>query len=217
MPESVDSPAPVRATRRPCRSASGTAISRASTVTGSARVAGARAGTALLRLDLPVLGRGRGHQVVEEMLGRMRDVVHCAVEGLPVGLGRMSGATDLAHELERGIAHLLRGRGRLEVVEWADVAAHGSSLRGGPSGHTVKNSTDSPATRTTRPSASGSVRTAFASAVAGSGTSRSSSAPSRMVSTDTHARVSPYVDPITVSSVWRSDSQLTWCGSTAAW
>src|SRR5215212_10766595 len=142
MPESVDSPAPVSATTRPCRSTSGTAISPASTVTGSARVAGARAGTALLGLDLSVLGRGRGHQVVEEVLGRVRDVVHCAVEGLPVALGRVSGATDLAHELERGIAHLLRGRGRLEVVEWADVTAHGSSLRGGPGPDTAHNRRD---------------------------------------------------------------------------
>ena len=38
------------------------------------------------------------------------------------GLGR---ATDLAHELQRGVVHLVRGGGRLEVVQRADVAAHG--------------------------------------------------------------------------------------------
>src|SRR5215218_10773669 len=107
MPESVDSPAPVRTTRRPCRSTSGTATSGARTVTGSARVAGAGPGAALLGLDLPVLGRSRGHEVVDEVLGGVRDVVDRAVEDLPVGLGRVRVTTDLAHELQRGIAHLV--------------------------------------------------------------------------------------------------------------
>src|SRR3954453_3052679 len=99
MPESVDSPAPVSTTRRPCRRTSGTATSGARTVTDSAGVAGARPGAALLGLDLAVLGWSGGHEVVEEVLGDVRDLVHCAVEDLLVGLGRVGVATDLAHEL----------------------------------------------------------------------------------------------------------------------
>src|SRR4051812_1006050 len=125
MPESVDTPAPVSTTSRPRRRSSGTTTPRrslgASTVTGSARVAGLRAGPALVGLHLAVLGRRGGHQVVEEVLGRVGDLVHRTVEDLLVDRGRARGATDLAHELECGVLHLLRGRGWLEVVQRADV------------------------------------------------------------------------------------------------
>src|SRR5262245_19306497 len=139
MPESVDIPAPVSTTRRPCRRTSGTAMlgrspsgraAVASSVTGSAGVAGARPGAALLGLDLPVLGRCGRDQVVEQVLRHVCDLVDGAVEGILVRRRRAGGATDLAHELERGVVHLLRGRRWLEVVQRTDVAAHGTSLRG---------------------------------------------------------------------------------------
>src|SRR5215212_9920422 len=114
MPESVDSPAPVSTTRRPSRRISGTVLSRAWVVTGSrpalARVAGASLGAALLGLDLAVLGRRRRDQVVEQVLREVRDLVDRAVEGILVGGRRSRGAADLAHELQRGVVHLLRGR-----------------------------------------------------------------------------------------------------------
>ena len=53
------------------------------------------------------------------------------VEGGLVGLRGLGRAADLADVLQRGGGHLVIGRGRLEVVERADVAAHASSVRRG--------------------------------------------------------------------------------------
>src|SRR3954451_5152437 len=132
MPRWVECSPPVRTTWRPCRSRSGTTTSPASTVTlwstgrvtGSARVARLGPCAALGRLLLAVLGRSGGHQVVEQVLSDVGDLVDGAVEGLLVRRGRPGRPADLAHELERRVAHLLRGGGRLEVVERSDVAAH---------------------------------------------------------------------------------------------
>src|SRR5919112_2800542 len=115
MPESVDNPAPVRTTIRPRRRISGTTISGAWTVTGSARVAGVGAGATLLRLHLAVLRRSNRHEVLEQVLGRVGDLVDRAVEGLLVRRRRARGTADLAHELQSGVLHLLRGRRGLEV------------------------------------------------------------------------------------------------------
>src|SRR3954452_22704641 len=142
MPESVERPAPVSTTSRPSRSTSGTALRVASVATsalliggfpagrrtiwrGSTGVAGASPRSGLLRLDLAVLRRGRCHEVLEEMLGDVGDLLDGAVEDLLVGCRRLGGAADLAHELQRGVVHLTRGRRRLEVVQGADVPAHG--------------------------------------------------------------------------------------------
>ena len=89
-----------------------------------AGVALGRALAALGGLDLAVLRRRVRGQAVEQLGGRGRDDVDGAVERLGVGLRRLAGATDLADVLERGVTDLFVGRGRLEVVERADVAAH---------------------------------------------------------------------------------------------
>src|SRR4051794_1637183 len=132
MPESVDSPAPVRTTSRGPSRTSGTATSRA-TVIGteqpSARVAGAGAGPRLLRLDVAVLRWRGGHPVVEQVLGDVGDLVDGPVERLLVRRRRPGRAAHLADELHGGGRDLRGGGRRLEVVQRADVAAHGSSLR----------------------------------------------------------------------------------------
>ena len=53
------------------------------------------------------------------------------VERLPIGGGRVRGAADLPHVLERGRPDLLIGRGRLEVVQGLDVPAHVDHLVSG--------------------------------------------------------------------------------------
>ncbi len=63
-------------------------------------------------------------EVVEEVLRDVRDLVHGAVEGLVVGLGRLGRTRDLADVLQGGGVHLFGRRGRLEVVEGVDAAAH---------------------------------------------------------------------------------------------
>jgi hypothetical protein len=66
----------------------------------------------------------------------MGDLVDRASEGGFVGLRRLLGAAHLAHVLERSSAHLVLGRGRLEVVECLDVSTHAGSLASRPSlGH----------------------------------------------------------------------------------
>src|SRR5918992_364401 len=81
-------------------------------------------GAALCRLDLAVLGRGGRHELVEQLGRGRRDGVHGALEGLGVGPRGLRGAADLADVLQRGVAYLLLGGRRLEVVERADVATH---------------------------------------------------------------------------------------------
>src|SRR5690606_27032798 len=53
------------------------------------------------------------------------DLVDGGVEGGLVDLRRLREAADLADVLECGGADLVVGRGRIEVEEGADVAAHG--------------------------------------------------------------------------------------------
>ena len=54
------------------------------------------------------------------------DGVDGALEGDLVRLRRLREAADLPDVLERRVAHLLLGRGGLEVVERMDVSAHGA-------------------------------------------------------------------------------------------
>src|SRR3954470_20705176 len=103
MPESVETPAPVRTTSRGASSASGTGR--------SAGVAGAGARTCLLGLDVAVLRWGGGHPVVEQVLGDVGDLVDGPVERLLVGRRRLGRAAHLADELEGG-GRDLRGGGR---------------------------------------------------------------------------------------------------------
>ena len=49
-----------------------------------------------------------------------------ALKRLLVGLGGLGEAADLAHVLQRGGIDLISGNGRIEVVEDADVSAHGA-------------------------------------------------------------------------------------------
>ena len=52
------------------------------------------------------------------------------LEGRLVGLRWLGGAGDLAHVLQGSGVHLVRGGGRLEVVEGVNVAAHAPTIRG---------------------------------------------------------------------------------------
>jgi hypothetical protein len=51
-------------------------------------------------------------------------LIDSCVEGDFIGLGRLGEAADLADELQRGVANLLVGHGRIEVEEVFDVSAH---------------------------------------------------------------------------------------------
>src|SRR5262249_22714104 len=86
------------------------------------------AGVAPLGLDLAVLGSRGRDEVVEQVLREVRDLVHRTVEHGLVGFRRLGHAADLAHVLQRGGVNLFGGRGRIEVVENADVSAHTSML-----------------------------------------------------------------------------------------
>src|SRR5829696_7990009 len=83
-------------------------------------------GARLGGLDLAVLGRRGGLQRLEQVPRHVRDLLDGAVERLLVGLRGLREAADLADVLERGGADLVLGRGRLEVVQRANVVAHGS-------------------------------------------------------------------------------------------
>ena len=200
--------------------------SRASRATGrrsSTRSAGvARAGPG----PAPSRPRPRGSSAGRWSPGRRAGAavmwaISCTalVEGLLVGGRRLGRAADLAHELQRGVVDLVRGRRRLEVVQRADVAAHG-----------VEPTPDAPGSQragtapSRRPPAPPGRRRA---APCGRrrrrcrrrpATSRSCSVPSPIVSTDTHAGVPPYpvADDGQQRAGW-SGSQVTWCGCIPAW
>ena len=118
-----------------------------------------RPGPRLGGLDLAVLGRRGRHQVVDEVPGDVRDLADRLVEHGLVGRRRLGRAGDLAHELQGRRVDLVVGRGRLEVVEGADVPAHGPSVRRGRDAYRAKNSASRAVTSTTRPSGNGTSRT----------------------------------------------------------
>jgi hypothetical protein len=78
----------------------------------------------LLGYDGAVLGRRTRVERINEHAGNLRDLAHRLLEGSFIGEGRFGEAADLAHELERGGADLLVGRGRLEIEKRSNVAAH---------------------------------------------------------------------------------------------
>src|SRR6478735_5587872 len=82
----------------------------------------------LLALDLAVLGRRGRRQVLEEVGRRVGDRLDRLVEGRLVGLAGLGAPADLADVLQRGGTDLVARRGRLEVVELSDVAAHASTV-----------------------------------------------------------------------------------------
>ena len=68
------------------------------------------------------LAKGPRVLLLDEPLG--------ALESDSIRLRRLGEAADLADVLQRCVAHLFLGRGRLEVVERVDVSAHGESVAG---------------------------------------------------------------------------------------
>ena len=62
------------------------------------------------------------------LAGRFGDLVDRALERLRIGLRGLGEAAHLAHELERGGPDLLFRRGRFEIEQRADVAAHADLL-----------------------------------------------------------------------------------------
>src|SRR5688500_179026 len=73
---------------------------------------------------LAVARLGRSNQRIDQAPRHGRDVLDRAVENRLIGV-RWSGETgELAHELHRGGANLLVGRGRIEVEEGSNIAAH---------------------------------------------------------------------------------------------
>ena len=86
------------------------------------------AGAAAFRLDLAILRCRCRDEVGKEVLRDVCDLVHGAVERRLVRLRRLVHAADLAHVLQRRGVHLLGARGRIEVVENADVPAHAPML-----------------------------------------------------------------------------------------
>src|SRR3954454_15482931 len=119
MPESVLSPAPVSTTVRPPSSSNAASATCVAHLVPAPRLGG---------LDLAILGwSGRG-QALEQPAGGRLDLGHGVVEGVLVGLGRSGRPTDLADVLHGCGVHLVPGRGWLEVVEGADVAAHADEI-----------------------------------------------------------------------------------------
>ena len=80
------------------------------------------------------ISRSRGSAFVTSDPIRPRAASATCVDGLLerglVGLRRHGEAAQLANELERGVADLELGRGRLEVEEGLDVSAHGDRRQG---------------------------------------------------------------------------------------
>ena len=84
---------------------------------------------ALRGFVISILWRRFRHQIVEQMAHCNRDLFDSSIKD---GLGRRRGAihaSDLPHELQRGIMALGISRGRLKVVERHDVSAHIVTVR----------------------------------------------------------------------------------------
>src|SRR5437868_3063756 len=73
---------------------------------------------------LAALGWGGGFERVEEAGADGCDLVDGCVEGCLVCFGGLVEAADLPDELERRVANLIVGHGRIEVEEVFDVSAH---------------------------------------------------------------------------------------------
>src|SRR6266705_1730245 len=87
-----------------------------------------RALARLLRLDFAIAGGRAGVQRSQEPPRGVRHFIDRAVEGGLIGLRRPAETGQLSHELQRGSADLVLGRGRLEIEQRLDVAAHFNSL-----------------------------------------------------------------------------------------
>src|SRR5260370_15227141 len=78
----------------------------------------------LLGLDLAVARRRMGMQRGQKAAGGGGYLSHRAVECLGVGLRRLVETGQFSHELQRGGLDFVLGRGRLEIEQSLDVAAH---------------------------------------------------------------------------------------------
>src|SRR5258707_15858613 len=78
----------------------------------------------LLGFDLAVAGRGMRVQRGQKAAGGGGYLRYRAVECLGIGLRRLVEAGQFSHELQRGGVDFVLGRGRLEIEQRLDVAAH---------------------------------------------------------------------------------------------
>src|SRR5260370_40607662 len=83
-----------------------------------------RALICLLGFDLAVARRGMRVQRGQKAAGGGSYLRYRAVERLGVGLRRLLEAGQFSHELHRGGVDFVLGRGRLEIEQRLDVAAH---------------------------------------------------------------------------------------------
>src|SRR5262245_9690480 len=81
----------------------------------------------LRRLDLAIARRRGGHEGVEQFVRRLRHLLHRAIEGALVCLGRPRESAQLADELQGGRANFFVRGGRFEVVQRLNVSAHETS------------------------------------------------------------------------------------------
>src|SRR2546427_620084 len=75
-------------------------------------------------LDLAIARRSVGNESVEQLVCRLRHLVHRTVESELVSLGGPCKATQLAHELQGGRTDLLVRGGWFEVMQSLDVPTH---------------------------------------------------------------------------------------------
>ena len=68
--------------------------------------------------------------MIQQMLRGVRDLTTGLIERFLVGLRRLGRPRDLADILQGSLMHLDIGRGRLEIVELADVPTHTSTVFG---------------------------------------------------------------------------------------
>src|SRR5580765_8373561 len=80
------------------------------------------------RFDLAIARVGCRDQRIDQAARDGSDILDGAIEHSLVCLRRRVEAAELAHELQRGIVHFGVGRGRIEVEQGFDVAAHGHRL-----------------------------------------------------------------------------------------
>ena len=68
------------------------------------------------------------NQTLNQLAGRRRHFLDCLVEGGLVCPGRNRESTEFADKLQGCVADFQFGRGRLEVEEGLDAAAHGRDV-----------------------------------------------------------------------------------------
>jgi hypothetical protein len=73
--------------------------------------------TSLGRLELSILGRGSGHELIKQASGGERDLLDSTIEGLCVGLRWLRRAADLADILKRSVPYLALGGRGFVIVE----------------------------------------------------------------------------------------------------